>query len=117
MRLKKRQAGPDADGFYNTTIAPNAVPLDRLLPVRVDGQWLVLVRLNGSVFAFSRHCPHAAADLSQGDLHRGRVSCPDHGYKFDIATGRLLWPEDEVYRLRHYSVKEIDSKIYVKLNQ
>ncbi|MEZ4642856.1 MAG: Rieske (2Fe-2S) protein [Chloroflexota bacterium] len=51
-----------------------------------------MTRWQGKLIAFSAVCPHAAADLSQWELHRGKVICPDHEYKFDVGNGRILYP-------------------------
>ena len=95
-------------------------PTDTVLPdemtfVEIDDQRIILTRWRGVVCAFSSYCPHAAADLAKGILYRGRITCPDHGYKFDIGTGRILWPEDEACRLKCYVVKEEAGVIKVKI--
>ena len=62
------------------------------------------------------HRPHAAASLSDGSLSRWKVSCPDHGYCFDIRSGRITWPEDEFYRLKRYDVTVEAGEVRVKLD-
>jgi nitrite reductase/ring-hydroxylating ferredoxin subunit len=37
-------------------------------------------------------CNHAGASLSEGDRHGACVSCPMHGYRFDLTSGRLVEP-------------------------
>ncbi len=53
--------------------------------------------------------------MAEGELSRYKVTCPDHDYCFDICTGGLLWPEDEVYRLKKESVKVESGTVRVKL--
>jgi nitrite reductase/ring-hydroxylating ferredoxin subunit len=49
--------------------------------------------VDGEPCAIEDACNHAGASLSEGDREDdGCVSCPMHGYVFDIATGRLLQP-------------------------
>ena len=83
--------------------------------VAVNGRFIILTRWQNKLIAFSNRCPHASADLAEGVLHRGRISCPDHGYKFDVANGRVLWPEDGGYRLKLYDVIEENGIIKVRL--
>ncbi|MCL4869513.1 MAG: Rieske 2Fe-2S domain-containing protein [Anaerolineae bacterium] len=81
---------------------------------QVGGHCLILTRLDGQVHAFSGRCPHASGDLSGSTISgKGRVDCPEHGYVFDIRSGRITWPEDEHYRLHKYPVEERDGVVYV----
>jgi nitrite reductase/ring-hydroxylating ferredoxin subunit len=91
------------------------IKTDEMVTRTVRGTPLVLTRIEGEVFAFFRYCPHASGDLSKGKARRGRVDCPDHAYRFDICSGRVLWPEDEVYRLKRYAVREINGKVLVRV--
>jgi 3-phenylpropionate/trans-cinnamate dioxygenase ferredoxin component len=53
----------------------------------------VLVALvNGVPCAIEDACNHAGASLSEGERHGACVSCPMHGYVFELATGRLVSP-------------------------
>lgn len=53
----------------------------------------VLVALvNGDPCAIEDACNHAGASLSEGERQGGCVSCPMHGYVFELATGRLVAP-------------------------
>ena len=58
--------------------------------LELGGQELILTLAGGEPVCFKRSCPHASADLSEGDLYRGRVTCPLHGYKFDLRSGRIF---------------------------
>ncbi|MEM8499995.1 MAG: Rieske (2Fe-2S) protein [Pseudomonadota bacterium] len=39
---------------------------------------------------YPRLCPHQLGPLDEGDVVDGVVSCPWHGYKFDVRTGENL---------------------------
>jgi nitrite reductase/ring-hydroxylating ferredoxin subunit len=53
----------------------------------------VLVALvEGDPCAIEDACNHAGASLCDGRREGRRVSCPMHGYAFDIPTGRLVRP-------------------------
>ncbi len=53
----------------------------------------VLVALvDGAPCAIEDACNHAGASLSEGQAEDGRVSCPMHGYVFELRTGRLVEP-------------------------
>lgn len=103
------------DGFTPTVAAADILPhLVTLFPVR--GLRLILTRLDDQIYAFNQECPHASGDMSQSTISRkGRIDCPDHGYVFDIRSGRITWPEDENYCLRKYPVQIVDGVVWVKL--
>jgi len=53
----------------------------------------VLVAIvDGRPAAIEDACNHAGASLSEGDRQGGCVACPMHGYRFELATGRLVEP-------------------------
>jgi nitrite reductase/ring-hydroxylating ferredoxin subunit len=53
----------------------------------------VLVALvDGMPCAIEDACNHAGASLSEGERQGTCVSCPMHGYLFDLSTGRLVEP-------------------------
>ena len=93
-----------------------AVGVNRLQRVFVDGHAILLTRLREEpceeIVAFAERCPHAAGKLNE--IHNGRVRCPEHDYKFDVRTGRILWPADELYHLRRYPIKVVDGVIWVQ---
>lgn len=100
---------------YLPALAAHLVKPDTISSATVGGHVLILTRWRGKVYAFSAGCPHAGADLREGRLARGQISCADHDYKFDVATGRTLWPPDEMCRLRHFPTRERDGMIDVEI--
>lgn len=43
---------------------------------------------DGKLFAIENMCPHRQGPLSGGIMGDGKVVCPLHGHKFDLATGQ-----------------------------
>jgi nitrite reductase/ring-hydroxylating ferredoxin subunit len=112
----KRSPVPDADGFCTTAVPEADLAPATMRPVTVAGQALILARLeDGALVAFARHCPHAAADLARGELYGRRITCPDHGWKFDVRSGRIVSPADEVCRLACHAVAVRDGVIHVQV--
>lgn len=56
--------------------------------VQVGGQQILLVKSKGVLYACEHECPHQGAPM-QGALLKeaGFISCPRHGYRFDLKTG------------------------------
>ena len=72
--------------------------------VEVGGERVLLVNVEGNVYACDDICSHAFASLSEGDLNGVEVECPLHGSAFNVVTGEAITPPaDEsikVYQLR-----------------
>jgi nitrite reductase/ring-hydroxylating ferredoxin subunit len=45
---------------------------------------IMLLRIDGSVKAFDAMCPHAGGPMDRGDLFDAIVTCPLHGWRFDL---------------------------------
>jgi nitrite reductase (NADH) small subunit len=114
MQLFKSKAAPDGDGFYETVAVEQVLP-NAAVPVTINGRKLLLTTYENKLYAFNAECPHAAANLGDGSISRWKVICPDHAYCFDMRNGRILWPEDENYRLKQYAAKVENGVVKVKL--
>ena len=49
---------------------------------------------NDQVFAVRDACPHKQGPLSQGIVHGTSVTCPLHNWKIDLASGKVLGPDE-----------------------
>ena len=58
--------------------------------VSLGGRDFVVVETAGELRAFPAECPHQLGPLSAGAVAEGVVTCPWHGYRFDLRTGRNL---------------------------
>ena len=54
------------------------------------GHSIALTRVSGAVQAFENKCPHLGLSLSRGKIDGGAITCPWHGSKFDICSGKNL---------------------------
>lgn len=111
--LQSNQPKPDTEGYYPAGAAAD-LGHEQMRAVRVDGEPVIVTRLDDAFIAFAATCPHAAGDLTKGEIYRGRIDCPEHGYRFDVRSGRTLWPPDEVCRLRRFDVLERDGLLLVR---
>ena len=68
-------------------------PVERIAPGEgqtflVDGREIAVFRSRGGVvYATQARCPHRAGLLADGIVGDGRVICPLHGYRFELASG------------------------------
>jgi nitrite reductase (NADH) small subunit len=55
----------------------------------VAGERVVaLFNVSGEFFALDGVCPHQGGPLSEGELSGCVVTCPWHGWQFDVRTGQ-----------------------------
>jgi nitrite reductase/ring-hydroxylating ferredoxin subunit len=57
------------------------------LCVKAEGVNIVLIKMNGAVYAVENRCPHLGLPLGRGKIEDGAIVCPFHGSRFDICTG------------------------------
>jgi nitrite reductase (NADH) small subunit len=54
------------------------------------GTEIALFNMGGSFRAIGNACPHRKGPLAEGELDGNTVTCPWHGWQFDVATGASL---------------------------
>ena len=67
--------------------------LDELPPggsmeVEHEGRIYALFHVDGVISAIDGICPHQGGPLADGALEGTTVSCPWHGWQFDVRTGK-----------------------------
>jgi nitrite reductase/ring-hydroxylating ferredoxin subunit len=72
-----------------------------MLPVTVGPRELLIVRDGDAVHAVDRACPHEGFRLDRGEVSRGVLTCPAHGWRFALPSGTCLVPGED---LRTYRV-------------
>jgi len=61
---------------------------------------------DGNVFATQAWCPHRQGPLADGIMGEGKIICPLHGFKFDLAMGSALGNECDALRTYVVTVSE-----------
>jgi nitrite reductase/ring-hydroxylating ferredoxin subunit len=60
--------------------------------VDVEGLRVVLARVGDRVYACADACAHRGGPLGEGKLAGSRLTCPWHGWMYDVRTGQCLLP-------------------------
>ncbi len=58
----------------------------------LEGVTILVANVDGTLHAIANTCPHSKGDLSRGVIHEGIVTCPEHGSRFDLRTGKNVGP-------------------------
>ena len=90
------------------------VPAGSMHPVDVGERRLMIVNVNGELYATDRICTHEEADLSTGFLTGSVVTCPLHLSRFDVLTGEVQNAPASV-PLKTYGLKVEGTSVYVEL--
>jgi nitrite reductase (NADH) small subunit len=77
----------------------------------IAGRRIALFAAEGEVFATTGECPHAGGPLCEGELDGAMLSCPWHGWTYDLRSGAC--EEDPDLRLERFEVRIIDGDIFV----
>lgn len=70
--------------------------------VVVAGRPVALFNVNGTFFATDNTCLHRGGPLGEGFLEGSLVTCPQHGWQYDVRTGQNL--TNPAAKLRTYRV-------------
>lgn len=81
--------------------------------VSVDGTDVALFNVEGQFFAISNTCLHRGGPLGEGFLEDDVVTCPWHGWRYNVKTGQnAMIPTAKVAA---YQVKVENDNVLVSL--
>ena len=90
------------------------IPAGKGKVVEVSGKTLALFRVAEEFYAIDNTCLHAGGSLGEGTLEGVVVSCPWHGWKYDVTTGAN--PMSSNMKVSCYAVKREGPDLYVQLS-
>jgi nitrite reductase/ring-hydroxylating ferredoxin subunit len=56
--------------------------------VSAGGKSLIVSQKDGKYCAIANKCPHLGLPLAKGKVENGVITCPFHGSKFDLCSGK-----------------------------
>ena len=80
----------DAEPGWHNIASVEEIPLDETQYLEVDGRHLFVHRTPESIRVYDSRCPHQVTDIPHLALEGGKLTCPKHGWGFDIATGACV---------------------------
>ena len=57
--------------------------------IQVEGKAVALANVGGKFYAINNSCLHRGGPLGGGVLDGNVVTCPWHGWEYDVATGMI----------------------------
>lgn len=77
----------------------------------VDGIVVAVFRRDNHVYAVDGMCAHQGGPLAQGQLDEKCITCPWHGWQYDVASGNNVLTGKKM--LDSYSVEIRDSIVWI----
>ena len=75
---------------------------------------ILVVNIEGNYYAISNVCTHEGARLHEGSLNDRELTCPWHGAKWDVTTGKLILFSEKLKSLRSFKVSIENDSVYVE---
>ena len=82
--------------------------------VLLNGKALLLVNIKGEFFACDNECPHQGSPMTGGIVREGAISCPRHGYRFNLRTGACA--DAPAFELKVYPTELRGDELFVDIS-
>ncbi len=89
------------------------IPPGTVARVRAGEEEVALANAGDEFFATQGACLHLEGPLGDGELDNSFLTCPWHGWRYDVRTG--LNDFDHAIKLRTYEVRVEDGEIQVAI--
>ncbi len=75
---------------YYTVASIEEIEEGNGLLVEIGDRTVIIYKVQGQFFAIGDICSHDGGPLHEGDLDEYIITCPRHGAKFDVRSGKVL---------------------------
>lgn len=72
------------------TIRMEELPPGTVRELYIEGKAVAVANVGGKIYAINNTCLHRGGPLGQGLLEGKVVTCPWHGWQFDVTSGRAV---------------------------
>ena len=96
---------------YVTVASVDDVPPGSGKVVEAGGRLLALFNVDGAFYVLDNTCLHRGGPVGEGDLEGTVVTCPWHGFQYDVTTGRNVFDPD--VGLQTFPVRVADGEVQV----
>lgn len=112
MRAVTTAASPPVPAGATAVCRVEDIPFGEGRRVIVEGRRIGIFNTPSGFFAIDNDCPHEGGPLSDGIVADACVTCPLHGRRVDLATGRVLGRDESV---RTYALTEADGVLWLQV--
>ncbi len=102
-----------AEGEFVAVAHTDDLPEGAVTAVRAGEEEIALAHCDGGFYAVQQHCLHLQGPLGEGRLEGCVLTCPWHGWQYDVRTGKNEF--DLAIQLKTYDVQVADGEIRVRV--
>ena len=77
-------------GDFVKVASTSDIPAGEGLAVEVEDKAIAIFNVDGNFHAMDNTCKHQGGPLGEGTLDETTVTCPWHGWEYDVSTGACL---------------------------
>lgn len=78
---------PPSVGQSVPLLRVDQIPRGGVTEAMLDGEPVAVCKVGDQVYVLDNDCPHSGGPLGDGDLQGHVLSCPFHGWTFDVRDG------------------------------
>ncbi len=104
-----------AGGEWRSAGRLDDIPEGGLRTLVLDGEKLILHRRGAIVSCMQNACAHLGFPLDDGEIEDGIITCPFHGFRYDLASGECLTAPE--VQLQPHAVRVIGERVEVRLSK
>ncbi len=99
--------------FIKATVT-SEIPANQSKICEIKGKQVAIFNIEGQFCAIENVCPHRGGPVGEGDLDGKVVTCPWHGWQFDVTTG--VSPVNPAASVKKFNCKVQGSEILVEVD-
>jgi nitrite reductase/ring-hydroxylating ferredoxin subunit len=100
-----------ASDRFVTVARIEEVPSGTIKTVRAGDRQVALARIGDDFYALTNECAHLKGPIGEGRLEDCVVSCPWHGWQYDVRTGKNEF--DLAIEIATYEVRVEDGDVQI----
>jgi nitrite reductase/ring-hydroxylating ferredoxin subunit len=89
------------------------IPAGTIREVQVNGRTVAVANVDGNFHAINNTCLHRGGPLGEGVLEGNIVTCPWHGWQYDVRTGKVA--QNPTVGVEAYPVEVRGDEIFVNV--
>ena len=95
------------------TAKTNEITPGTIREFHVEGKAIAVANVDGKFYAINNTCLHRGGPLGQGSMSGKVVTCPWHGWQYDVTTGKVT--QNPAVEVECYPLEVRGEDIYVDI--
>ena len=104
-----------AGGTWQYGAKLHEIPDNGIMAKSLDGEKILFSRRGSMVSCFQNACAHLGLALDDGEVENGIITCPYHGFRYDLASGECITAP--AVQLLPHAVRVVGDRVEVRLQK